>query len=50
MKYVIILWPESQDIEYGKNDCHLIDQSVYPEYGSSAYLVPETYAKRKGLI
>ena len=38
-KYVIVMWPESQTI-LQEDDIHLIDQENYPEYGSSAYLIP----------
>lgn len=42
-KYVIITWPESQDLMEKKwwNECHLInDEHGLDKYGSSAFFVP----------
>lgn len=43
-KYVIICWPDSQEImdKDWYNECHLInDEHGLELYGSSAYFVPE---------
>ena len=45
-KYIIVIWPESQDF-IGVHDCHLInDEEGLMKYGSSAYFVREDVYKK----
>lgn len=44
MKYIVVEWPESQNLMEKDwfNECELINSDFgISEYGSSAYLVPE---------
>ena len=49
MKYIIVVWPESQMLmeqDWFQDECHLInDDKGIERYGSSAYFVPEDRIK-----